>query len=271
MTPVSTHPGLRQAAWEDLYRALTRRRYVGSDPVRFIYRYRRMRDRELAGWIAAALAYGNVKTIHASVERVLAMLGPNPAEGLCRLEPGEVADRARTFRHRWTGGEDLGRFLTATRSVVQAHGSLSLTFKRAVRACEGDLGAGAAAALRELRRAGAMPGSSLLASPEDGSACKRLFLFLRWMGRKDRVDPGCWSWLDPARLIMPVDTHIYRASLALGFTRRKQANLKTALEITEAFRCIRPDDPVRYDFALTRLGMHPELGWDRFLNSVRDV
>jgi uncharacterized protein (TIGR02757 family) len=95
----------------------------------------------------------------------------------------------------------------------------------------------------------------LLPTPVRGSACKRLWLFLRWMVRRDEVDPGGWERVSPAGLLVPLDVHMGRICRALGLTERSQADLKAAREATRAFRRIRPDDPVRYDFALTRVAM----------------
>ena len=96
-----------------------------------------------------------------------------------------------------------------------------------------------------------------LPSPDGGSACKRLNLFLRWMVRKDNVDPGIWQSIPASHLIVPLDTHMHRIAKAMGLTSRKQADIQSAIEITGAFSFIRPADPVRYDFALTRLGIKP--------------
>ncbi|MBW2647098.1 MAG: TIGR02757 family protein, partial [Deltaproteobacteria bacterium] len=97
--------------------------------------------------------------------------------------------------------------------------------------------------------------NSLLPSPMLGSACKRLHLFLRWMVRQDDVDPGGWDTVSTSKLVIPLDTHMHRICLALRLTQRKQADMRTAAEITAAFRTITPEDPVKYDFALTRLGI----------------
>lgn len=87
------------------------------------------------------------------------------------------------------------------------------------------------------------------------SACKRLNMLLRWMARKNSpVDLGLWD-IDPAKLIIPVDTHVHRMALELGLTKRKQADMRTAIEITEAMREIWPDDPTRGDFALFGYGI----------------
>jgi uncharacterized protein (TIGR02757 family) len=102
------------------------------------------------------------------------------------------------------------------------------------------------------------PGSGvkfLLSRPADGGACKRLNLFLRWLVRRDEVDLGLWKGVKPSKLIVPVDVHMARLAAFLGFHRRRAADLRTAVEITSAFRRICPDDPARYDFALTRVGI----------------
>ena len=93
-------------------------------------------------------------------------------------------------------------------------------------------------------------------------------MYLRWMIRKDDVDPGCWKGISPSKLVIPVDTHIHRICRKLRLTRRKQADLKTALEITEKFRRIAPDDPVKYDFVLTRFGIRDDLDYEGMIKSV---
>ena len=115
----------------------------------------------------------------------------------------------------------------------------------------------------QLRRRARLPRNYLLPDPSQGSACKRLCMFLRWMLRKDAVDPGPWNGLSPLltpdKLVVPLDTHMHRISTLLGFTRRRTPNLAMALEVTEAFKVLVPRDPLRYDFALTRLGIRNEL------------
>lgn len=112
---------------------------------------------------------------------------------------------------------------------------------------------------------------NLLPRPSRGSACKRLFLYLRWMVRKDSVDPGGWTRVSPSRLVVPLDTHMGSACRRLGLVIRKTDDLKAALEATESFRRLRPDDPVRYDFALTRPGIHPCLDADTYFRCFDGV
>ena len=98
--------------------------------------------------------------------------------------------------------------------------------------------------------------SYLIPSPSNGSACKRLTMFFRWMVRgPDDIDFGLWRFIDPSRLVIPVDSHIARMSRMLGLSARRSPDWKMALEITESLRLLDPDDPLRYDFALVRPGI----------------
>jgi uncharacterized protein (TIGR02757 family) len=96
---------------------------------------------------------------------------------------------------------------------------------------------------------------TLTPCPEHKSSFKRINLFLRWMVRKDAVDPGVWTRVSPAKLLIPLDTHMRQVSMKMGLTKRKDTSMKTAVEITAFFSGVAPEDPVKYDFALTRAGI----------------
>ena len=88
------------------------------------------------------------------------------------------------------------------------------------------------------------------------SACKRLVMFLRWMVRRDSaVDFGIWKSIDPVDLLIPLDTHVYQQAVRLNITERKSADMRAAIEITEFFKDIYPDDPSKGDFALFGYGV----------------
>lgn len=92
---------------------------------------------------------------------------------------------------------------------------------------------------------------------ETQSACKRLCLFLRWMCRKGSpVDFGLWDVCDPRNLIIPLDTHVHKQAIRLGLTTRRTPDLRTAIEITDRFAEIFPDDPTKGDFALFGYGVN---------------
>lgn len=243
-------------ALEALYRAYNRPEFVSPDPLQFLYDYPDVDDREIVGLVAACLAYGRVAGIIRSVGKVLDCLGTSPRRCLESVSHRTLRRRLDGFVHRFATGEQMAGLLTGMAGVIADHGSLRAAF---------DAGADpeAPASIPALGRfvdritaaSPAAPGH-LLPRPERGSACKRLHLYLRWMVRRDAVDPGGWEGvIRPADLIIPLDVHIGRISRAFGFTSRRADDCRTALEITAGFAALRPDDPVRYDFALTRPGI----------------
>ncbi len=240
---------------ERLYRTFNHRSFVAPDPLQFLYRYRSLADREIAGFIASALAYGTVAQITRSIASVLEPMGAHPAAFVRAATPASLAARYATFIHRFTTGDHLVRLLLALDRVMAAHGSLHACFCACVRRGDETVVPALGRFVALLTDGDDAIGRFLVPSPARGSACKRLNLFLRWMVRQDEVDPGGWKGVPPSMLVVPLDTHMARICRMLDLTRRSQDDLRTALEITRAFGLVAPDDPVRYDFALTRLGM----------------
>jgi uncharacterized protein (TIGR02757 family) len=242
------------------------------DPIQIVRRYPAVDDREIVAFVAAGLAFGRVASVMASVEAVCAVLGPEPAAFVRQFEPRKHARAFEPIVHRWIRGRDISALIWILRSLVERHGSLE-------RAMAGGLASpdqNVEGAIERLAREGRevdlapvygrqprpAPGVSyFLSRPSTGSACKRINLFLRWMVRKDAVDPGGWSAIAPSQLVVPLDTHTIRTGRCLGFTRRASPGWKMAVEITDALRAIDPADPVRYDFSLCHLGMMGACGW----------
>ncbi len=247
-----------RGALERLYRKYNDARYVSPDPLEFVYRYEGGLDREVVALVASSLAFGTVKQICRSVAGALEPLGKAPAELLVSASPLDLAAAYRPFRHRWITGADMARMLEGIRAALREYGSLRELFLAGLGTSEPDVVPAAARFVEYIHENGGGFRRSLLPSPASGSACKRLNLFLRWMVRSDAVDPGLWSEVRPEMLIVPLDTHMYRIARTFGFTKRRTADLRTAREATEVFRRISPHDPVKYDFALTRLGILKE-------------
>jgi len=250
-------PGERDAAlcWlEDLHAQYHQRAWLGSDPLQFVHRYPDPADQEVVGLIAASLAYGNVTVIHRSIEDVLHRMAGAPAAWLRGTPDREVYRAMAGFRHRWTDAVALGDLLVGMARAIRTHGSLGWLFRELDRPAE-DYRDTLTAWVGVLRTSASRGGRHLLADPAANSPCKRLYLFARWMIRQDAIDPGCWAGLDPSRLVIPLDTHIFAFAKAARFTRRVRPDGCAAQEITTVFRILRPDDPVRYDFALTRPGI----------------
>ncbi|MFO7870019.1 MAG: TIGR02757 family protein [Kiritimatiellia bacterium] len=243
-----------KAELERIYRKYNRRKYVIPDPLQFLYAYSEVRDREIAALIASSLAYGRVTQIVNSVQKALAVAGPSPRKFIEETAPREIDRRLAHFTHRFTTGVHLAGMLKRVRKVLRRYGSLNRCFLEGLDTSEETV----LPALAEFVRRLDCRDNYLLPDPRRGSACKRLNLFLRWMVRKDTVDPGGWRGVPAAMLIVPLDTHMAAKGRELEITDRKAPDIKMALEMTAFFRSLCPGDPVKYDFALTRPGIRRE-------------
>ena len=235
------------------------REFVHPDPLEFLYMYPELHDREIVGLIASSLAYGRVAQILKSVSSILNRMDDSPYDFLLNTHPKQIFSCFADFRHRFTSGEDLALMLLGTKHMVIKYGSLYHGFLDGLDKNENTILPALSAFVRKINAFTPHNRKHVLACPDKGSACKRLNLFLRWMVREDRVDPGGWSLVPTSMLIVPLDTHMHQISRLLRLTARKQANMRTALEITKAFRKISSEDPVRYDFSLTRLGIRKDV------------
>jgi uncharacterized protein (TIGR02757 family) len=244
-------------ALEDLYSRYNGFEHIHPDPLEFVYHYDAKLDREISAFIASSLAYGRVHQILSSVRSVLDAMGPSPSAFLLENSPARIRKEFHYFKHRFTTGAILSNLLTALRKLAFEFGSLESAFLSGFSKTDPNILPALTGLVKKFEQAGGLTMPMFLPSPDGGSACKRLNLFLRWMVRSDNVDPGIWQTVPASHLIVPLDTHMHRIASAMGLTSRKQADMRCAIEITGAFRSIRPDDPVRYDFALTRLGIKP--------------
>ena len=236
------------------------REFVHPDPLEFLYDYPELRDRELVGLIASSLAYGRVVQILKSISSVLDRMDHSPCDFLLYTPPKKLFFYFSDFRHRFTSGEDMVLMLLGVKHMILKYGSLYRGFLDGFDEDDDIILPALSLFVKKLNAFIPSRRKHLLPCPDKGSACKRLNLFLRWMVREDNVDPGGWSKVPLSMLIVPLDTHMHRISQSLHLTTRKQANMRTALEITKAFRKMSPEDPVRYDFSLTRLGIRKDLG-----------
>jgi len=241
------------------------------DPIQIVRRYDAVPDRELVAFVAAGLAFGRVAAVMQSVEAICRVLGSEPARFVRAFDPARDGRPLLPLVHRWTRGPDFIALLWILRRLLEEHGSLEQAVAAGLPPGAGIGDAldrfSAAALSGDLRpaygaRVPARPGVCyFFPRPSAGSACKRLNLFLRWMVRRDRVDPGGWTRITPAQLVVPLDTHTIRVGRCLRLTRRASPGWKMATEITDALRAFDRDDPVRYDFSLCHLSMRGACGW----------
>lgn len=243
-------------------------RYLSPDPLEFVHRFKTPEDREVVGLISASLAYGRVEGIKRSIERVLGVMGPSPYRFAVRFDPAQDSRVFSGFVHRFNREQDIACLIYFIRQMIEESGSIGRFFLNGYAPEERNI----KSALHSFStsvlsldpaqiygKKGLPPRAGVrffFPTPEDGSPCKRLNLYLRWMVRRgDGLDFGLWKDVDPSKLVIPLDTHIARISRNIGLTARATPDWKMAEEITDTLREFDPRDPVKYDFALCRLGI----------------
>ena len=241
---------------DGLYKKLNRRDLVDPDPLIFLYDFDDVKDREIVGLIASSVADGRVAQILKSVRKLLEPMNKQPFDFIDSSSEKDFLKIFKGFKHRFTTDEDIATLFIGIKKALNEYVSLENLFLSG----NGKTTTERLAFFTSFINGGKL--CYLLPSPQKGSACKRLNLYLKWMVRKDDVDPGGWTKVDPADLIIPLDTHMHTASKILGLTKRKAADFKTAIEVTEKFKKICPEDPTKYDFALTRLGIRSEMSFE---------
>jgi uncharacterized protein (TIGR02757 family) len=238
---------------------------VGFDPVQFPRRYALREDAEMAGLLAASLAYGRVEGFVPKVEQLLSGMGGHPGAFVRTLDVAGARRLLQGFVYRFNLAADVGVLLLGAGRLLRERGSLEPWVAEPL-AAGASLHASLTHFVRALRdvplgplvKALGPPRAlhHLLPVPLGGGAAKRLNMFLRWMVRgPDEVDLGLWRAIPASCLVIPLDTHIGRISRRLGLTTRKDLSWRTALEITGNLRRIDAADPVRFDFALCHHGM----------------
>ena len=242
-----------------------------DDPVNLVRRFTSPSDREVAGFCAAALAFGRVASVNQSIETVFTLMGPSPAAFIRTFEPHIQGPAFSSFVHRWTRGADIVALLWVLRQMLECSGSIESFFAEGDDFSAPDIGPALTSfserALEfDLRPAyGRLPQRPgvcyFFPRPAAGSACKRLNLFLRWMVRRDAVDLGAWTRIAPSRLVVPLDTHVIRLGQCLRLTRYRSAGWRMAADITASLRAIDPIDPVRFDFSICHVGMMGNCGF----------
>lgn len=244
---------------EHYYTLYNKRKFVHPDPLEFLYKYSQKKDIEIAGIIASSLAFGRVAQILKSVSFVLDIMDSSPSVYLQNTSCISIKKDFKGFVYRFVREKEIVALLCALKNLLSEFHSLEECFTCGVSREDETVFNGLVSFDEALNKRSDDSFGYLFADPLKGSGCKRMNLFLRWMVRKDEVDLGLWEKIQPSKLIIPVDTHMHKIALKLHVTQRKQPNMKTALDITKGFKALCPDDPVKYDFSLTRFGIRDEM------------
>lgn len=242
--------------------------FIKDDPVQFPHKFKKQIDIEVSGLISSCLAYGNRKKIVETLANLHEIFNDSPSEFVMNFDIDRDAELFKGFVYRYTQERDLILLIHVIGQALKEYGTLEKAFLkgfnpddknirqsltnfvnllRSYIPCEIDSHASLRMTMKGLFH--------LIPSPELGSACKRLNLFLKWMVRKPPVDLNIWKNIPANKLLMPLDTHVARISRKWGLTSRNSNDWKTAEEITEKLKEFDPVDPVKYDFAIFGLGI----------------
>lgn len=230
--------------------------FIEHDPISIPHLYTNKEDIEIAGFMAATIAWGNRKMILRNATRMMTLLDDSPYDFIMNSEVPDL-ERVDDFVHRTFNSLDLLYFLKALKNVYQTKGGLEAIFN------ENKTGDSLQPAIHKLYATFfELPHSRRterhISDPNKGSAAKKINMFLRWMIRKDNrgVDFGLWKSISPSILSCPLDVHSGNVARKLGLLKRKQNDAKAVAELDMFLRGMDKEDPVKYDFALFGLGIY---------------
>lgn len=230
--------------------------FIEFDPISIPHSYKKKQDIEVAGLIAAVLAWGQRVTIINKSKDFLGRMDNSPHDFLRNHKPADLK-RFKNFKHRTFNDTDALYFVEFLSQFYRGHESLEEAF--VVNRNDEDVEQGLISFHRTFFSLSHFPSRTQkhISTPERKSACKRINMYLRWMVRRDKngVDFGIWKKILPSQLICPCDVHVDRVARKLKLIKRKQVDWETALELTANLRKLDPVDPVKYDFALFGLGV----------------
>ncbi|CAM3276564.1 TIGR02757 family protein [Flavobacterium longum] len=235
----------------DLYNRMD---FITSDPVQIPHRFTQKEDIEIAGFLAATIAWGNRKSIISSANKMMDLMGNAPYDFVMSATEDDLA-RLQSFVHRTFNGQDFAAFVHGLKHVYTEHRGLEAVFARHRN------GNGMQQSICEFKKIFFTTTDSPrthkhVSDPMNNSAAKRINMFLRWMVRDDRrVDLGIWTSIPASALSCPLDVHSGNVARKLGLLQRKQNDAKALAELDATLRKFDPNDPVKYDFALFGLGV----------------
>ncbi|MGB5977649.1 MAG: TIGR02757 family protein [Cyclobacteriaceae bacterium] len=232
--------------------------FIEDDPVSIPHLFSKKQDREISGFWAAVLAWGQRKTIIAKSRQLMDMMDGAPHDFILHHTEADLKPFLN-FKHRTFNATDTLYFLHFFQHFYRQHHSLEQAFTMGIGPDDETIVNGLVRFHQLFFELEDYPERTRkhIATPARKSACKRINMFLRWMVRQDNngVDFGIWNTISPSQLICPCDLHVDRVARRLGLIERKQTDWRTAKELTANLRMLDPSDPVRYDFALFGLGV----------------
>lgn len=233
---------------------------ISPDPLEFLHRFSNPADIEISGFISSVFAYGNVKQIINTLNKIHSLIGNNSHQFVLNYSLKTGRKLFANLKHRFYSTEDIVQLFFALNKILKDYGSIKSYFIKCFNENDFDMKKSISAfsngMIKFIGGGDISHGLKFMfPDPLKGSACKRMNLFLRWMVRKDELDFGLWTEIPKSKLIIPVDTHVARVCRQLKLTGRKNVSWKMAEEITNRLKLFDEKDPVKYDFAICHIGM----------------
>ncbi len=229
--------------------------FIESDPISIPHQFSLKEDIEIAGFLAATIAWGNRKSIIKNANKMMDYLGNSPYDFVLNHSDSHL-EPLDDFVHRTFNGLDFKSFIRSLKYIYTKHGGLESVFSTPSNngALQHHISKFKSIffEIDHLSRT-----EKHVSDPLKGSAAKRINMFLRWMVRKDNsgVDFGLWKDISPSLLSCPLDVHSGNVARKLGLLNRKQNDAKAVQELDLSLRTLDKEDPVKYDFALFGLGV----------------
>ena len=230
--------------------------FIAADPISVPHSFTAEGDIEIAGFLAATIAWGNRRMIVQSAHRMMRYMDNQPRDFVLNASEGDMAYLS-SYVHRTFNGGDFQDFVRGMRHIIEEWGSVGGFFEHHYIE-SGDVRKAISAFRREFFSVPHDKHSEKhLSSIDRGAACKRIAMYMRWFVRRDDrgVDFGQWQKIPMSALYLPLDIHTGRMGRAMGLLQRKQDDWKAVEEITASLREFCPEDPTRYDYSLFGAGI----------------
>ncbi len=237
--------------------------FIHNDPVSIPHLFSKKQDIEIAGFFASIFAWGNRTTIINKSKELMELMGMSPFDFI-QNHSSEDLQKLMCFKHRTFNTHDLLYFIEFLNYHYKKTDSLESAFTDWMKPKDETVENALIGfrnyffSFEHLKRT-----EKHIASPKNGSTCKRLNMFLRWMVRCDNkgVDFGIWKNIKPSQLIIPIDVHVARVAKHFNLLTNEKTNWQSAMELTESLRTFDKTDPVKYDFALFGLGVNNNINF----------
>ena len=237
---------------EEKHDLFNRKTFIETDPISIPHLFTKKEDIEIAGFLAATIAWGQRKTIINNANKLVKLMDNSPYDFVTQHQPKDLI-RFTDFKHRTFNSIDISFFIVSLKNIYNKHNGLEEVFSNSENMQTN------ISHFKQVFFEIEHPERTTkhVSDPLKNSAAKRINMFLRWMVRQDNrgVDFGIWEKVNPKNLMCPLDVHSGNVARKLGLLKRTQNDWKATEELTINLRKFDSEDPIKYDFSLFGLGV----------------